>query len=76
MFADRITESMKKTIDVTNQRRKKQLKYNRENNITPTQIIKNINESFNYESNETQKIDEVEKSFEFEYFESEKTKKN
>ena len=63
MFADRMTESMKKTIDVTNQRRKKQLKYNKENNITPTQIIKNINESFNYESHETQKIDVVEKSF-------------
>ncbi|MFL2592239.1 MAG: excinuclease ABC subunit UvrB [Flavobacteriaceae bacterium] len=55
MFADRMTESMKKTIDVTNQRREKQLKYNKENNITPTQIIKNINESFNYESNEPEK---------------------
>ncbi len=75
MFADRMTESMKKTIDVTNQRRKKQLKYNRENNITPTQIIKNINESFNYESNETQKIYEVEKSFDLNISESEKQKR-
>ena len=75
MFADRMTESMKKTIDVTNQRRKKQLKYNRENNITPTQIIKNINESFNYEFNETQKIDEVEKSFDLNISESEKQKR-
>ena len=75
MFADRMTESMKKTIDVTNQRRKKQLKYNRENNITPTQIIKNINESFNYESNETQKIDEVEESFDLNISESEKQKR-
>ena len=75
MFADRMTESMKKTIDVTNQRRKKQLKYNRENNITPTQIIKNINESFNYESNETQKIDVVEKSFDLNISESEKQKR-
>ena len=75
MFADRMTESMKKTIDVTNQRRKKQLKYNRENNITPTQIIKNINESFNYESNENQKIDEVEKSFDLNISESEKQKR-
>ena len=38
MFADRMTESMKKTIDVTNQRREKQLKYNNENNITPKSI--------------------------------------
>ena len=75
MFADRMTESMKKTIDVTNQRRKKQLKYNRENNITPTQIIKNINESFNYESNETQKIDLVEESFDLNISESEKQKR-
>ena len=75
MFADRMTESMKKTIDVTNQRRKKQLKYNRENNITPTQIIKNINESFNYESNETQKIDEVEESFDLNISEIEKQKR-
>ena len=75
MFADRMTESMKKTIDVTNQRREKQLKYNRENNITPTQIIKNINESFNYESNETQKIDVVEESFDLNISESEKQKR-
>ena len=75
MFADRMTESMKKTIDVTNQRRKKQLKYNKENNITPTQIIKNINESFNYEPHETQKIDVVEKSFDLNISESEKQKR-
>ena len=75
MFADRITESMKKTIDVTNERRKKQLKYNRENNITPTQIIKNINESFNYESVENQKINVVEESFDLNISESEKQKR-
>ena len=75
MFADRMTESMKKTIDVTNERREKQLKYNKENNITPTQIIKNINESFNYESNEAQKIDVVEKSFDLNISESEKQKR-
>jgi len=75
MFADRITESMKKTIDVTNERRKKQLKYNRENNITPTQIIKNINESFNYESVENQKINVVEESFDLNISENEKQKR-
>ena len=75
MFADRMTESMKKTIDVTNQRREKQLKYNKENNITPTQIIKNINESFNNESHETQKIDVVEKIFDLNISESEKQKR-
>ena len=42
MYADSITESMAATIGETNRRREKQLRYNDEHHITPTQIRKNL----------------------------------
>lgn len=42
MYADKITESMQKTIDETNYRREKQINYNTENNITPKALNKNL----------------------------------
>ena len=42
MYADKITESMQKTIDETNYRREKQIKYNTENNIVPTALNKSL----------------------------------
>ena len=41
-YADKITDSMQQTMDETDRRRKKQLLYNEEHNITPQQIRKNI----------------------------------
>ncbi|MDC0201928.1 excinuclease ABC subunit UvrB, partial [Flavobacteriales bacterium] len=43
MYADKITKSMKITIDETNRRREKQEKYNKENGIIPQPIIKKLN---------------------------------
>ena len=44
MYADKITDSMKKTIDETERRRKLQEIHNKKNNITPTTIQKNISD--------------------------------
>ncbi len=44
MYADKITDSMKKMIDETNRRRKIQNEYNLANNITPITIYKSVEE--------------------------------
>ncbi|HKJ48067.1 MAG TPA: helicase-related protein, partial [Christiangramia sp.] len=43
LYADKITDSMQKTIDQTEYRRSKQIEYNKENNITPTALVKKYN---------------------------------
>ncbi|WP_394970686.1 excinuclease ABC subunit UvrB [uncultured Croceitalea sp.] len=42
MYADKITDSMQKTIDETNYRREKQIAYNAKNNITPKALNKSL----------------------------------
>lgn len=43
MYGDTITESMQKTIDETERRRAKQMRYNSEHGIVPMQITKELN---------------------------------
>ncbi|SFF08591.1 excinuclease ABC subunit UvrB [Sunxiuqinia elliptica] len=52
MYADKVTDSMQKTIDSTNYRRAKQMRYNEENGITPKAIIKPTREIIGYEYRE------------------------
>ncbi len=40
LYADKITDSMKKAIDETERRRKVQIEFNKQHNITPTTIVK------------------------------------
>lgn len=46
MYADKITDSMQRTMDETERRRAKQIAYNTEHGITPTTVIKSTDEVF------------------------------
>ena len=88
MYADKLTKSMKLTIEETNRRRKKQDDYNKKNNIKPKPIIKNknieISESLNPYSvtklveKITDKMDktEIKKMIKYSQAEMEKAAKN
>jgi excinuclease ABC subunit B len=45
MYADRMTDAMRKAIDVTHARRAKQEAYNKKHGITPTTIVKAVPEA-------------------------------
>ena len=63
MYADNITDSMKKAIEETSRRRKIQEEYNKENNITPKTIIKEIGEVIsNEDEKELEKIEKEQKT--------------
>ena len=53
MYADSISDAMKKSIDETNRRRSIQEKYNIENGITPKTVMKEIKEAITNEIDET-----------------------
>ena len=50
MYADKITDSMRATIDETNRRRSVQLAYNEEHGITPKNIVKSKEDIWNKKS--------------------------
>lgn len=57
MYADKITNSMQRTIDETNRRREKQVNYNTKNGITPTQINKKLDNTLSKDTITTYQYD-------------------
>jgi excinuclease ABC subunit B len=52
MYADKVTDSMRRMIEVTEARREKQLAHNREHGLVPTAITKDIQESLSSQDEE------------------------
>ncbi|MCL2822174.1 MAG: UvrB/UvrC motif-containing protein, partial [Firmicutes bacterium] len=57
MYADNLTESMKKAIDETDRRRKIQTAYNKTNGIVPKTIVKSIKNTLNISSKAAINVD-------------------
>lgn len=58
MYADSVTESMKRTITETNRRRTIQHQYNVEHNITPQTIVKKVNDVLEISTHSKEDVDE------------------
>ena len=62
LYADEITDSMRRTIEVTNARRERQLAYNREHGIIPRGIRKEIQAALAVEREAAERAEEIEES--------------
>ncbi|MAZ72870.1 MAG: excinuclease ABC subunit B [Flavobacteriaceae bacterium] len=60
MYADKITNSMQKTIDGTNYRREKQIAYNTKHNLTPTAIKKSFENALTKKKTDRYTLDTAE----------------
>jgi len=65
LYADRVTNSIRKALDETNRRRSIQVEFNRENNITPESIRKNITDVLSSLAEQDYVTVEVEREDEF-----------
>ena len=67
MYANRITNAMQVTIDITNERRAKQIAYNKAHNITPTTTTRDLDTNLKLEEhgdlyNKQSKLDKMPKA--------------
>ncbi len=67
MYASKITKSMQETIDITKQRRAKQIEYNKKHNITPKTTIRKLDTDLKVENagdlyNKRKKLDKIPKA--------------
>jgi excinuclease ABC subunit B len=61
MYASQVTSAMQTAIDETERRRKIQIQYNQDHDITPTTIYKNIPKAISIKSEANQTVDDIEK---------------
>ncbi|MBE6824033.1 MAG: excinuclease ABC subunit UvrB [Ruminococcaceae bacterium] len=59
MYADSVTDSMKKTIVETNRRRTIQRQYNVDNNITPKTIVKKVSDVLEISTHSDEELDHI-----------------
>ncbi|CAM1347418.1 excinuclease ABC subunit UvrB [Tenacibaculum insulae] len=57
LYADKVTNSMQRTMDETDRRREKQINYNTKNGITPTQINKKLDNTLSKDTTATYQYD-------------------